>query len=94
MQGDEPTSKGILDTLVLSGSRGGHIFLAPDLPVDRQYRIATGIQYDWKENVTIGEAYQYLDAGDADINTRKAGLFRAPSKVNTTPTYPILWPLI
>ena len=40
----------------------------PDLPVDRQYRIATGIQYDWKESLTIGAAYQYLDAGDADIN--------------------------
>jgi len=40
----------------------------PDLPVDRQIRVASGIQYDWNEDITIGAAYQYLDAGDAEID--------------------------
>lgn len=40
----------------------------PDLPLDRQIRIGTGIQYDWNEDVTIGTAYEYVDAGDAKID--------------------------
>ncbi len=40
----------------------------PDLPLDRQIRIGTGIQYDWNQNVTVGAAYQYMDAGDAEID--------------------------
>jgi long-chain fatty acid transport protein len=26
------------------------------------------LQYDWGENVTLGAAYEYLDAGDAKID--------------------------
>jgi long-chain fatty acid transport protein len=51
----------------------------PDLPVDRQYRIATGIQCNWNENVTIGAAYQYLDAGDAKID-QEGGPLQGPIK--------------
>ena len=40
----------------------------PDLPLDRQIRIGTGIQYDWSADVTVGAAYEYLDAGDAEID--------------------------
>ncbi|MGD9306017.1 MAG: outer membrane protein transport protein [Desulfobacterales bacterium] len=40
----------------------------PDLPLDRQVRIGTGIQYDWNKDVTVGAAYEYLDAGDAEID--------------------------
>lgn len=40
----------------------------PDMPLDRQIRLATGLQYDWNENVTIGGAYTYIDLGDAEIN--------------------------
>jgi long-chain fatty acid transport protein len=40
----------------------------PDLPLDRQIRIGTGIQYDWKEDMTLGIAYEYLDAGEAKID--------------------------
>ena len=40
----------------------------PDLPLDRQIRLGTGIQYDWNQNVTVGAAYEYLDAGDAEID--------------------------
>ena len=28
----------------------------------------TGIQYDWNADVTVGLAYEYLDAGDAGID--------------------------
>jgi long-chain fatty acid transport protein len=41
---------------------------SPDLPLDRQIRIGTGIQYDWNADVTVGLAYEYLDAGDAGID--------------------------
>jgi long-chain fatty acid transport protein len=37
------------------------------MPLDRQYRYATGIQYDINEDVTIGAAYTFLDTGDARI---------------------------
>jgi len=40
----------------------------PDMPLDRQIRYATGFQYDWVENVTLGAAYEYLDAGEAKID--------------------------
>ena len=40
----------------------------PDLPLDRQIRIGTGIQYDCNEDVTVGVAYEYLDAGDGKID--------------------------
>ena len=46
----------------------------PDLAVDRQYRYGTGLQYDWNEDVTLGFAYEYLDAGDAAINRYRGPL--------------------
>jgi len=45
----------------------------PDMPLDRQGRYATGIQYDLSEDLTIGAAYTSLDAGDAKINESAAG---------------------
>jgi long-chain fatty acid transport protein len=45
----------------------------PDLPLDRQIRYALGAQYDWDEDITFGFAYEYLDAGDAEIDQ-----FRGP----------------
>ncbi len=38
------------------------------LPLDRQIRICSGVQYEWKEDMTVGVAYEYLDAGDVEIN--------------------------
>ena len=38
------------------------------MPLDRQVRYATGLQYDWGENITLGAAYEYLDAGRAKID--------------------------
>jgi long-chain fatty acid transport protein len=51
----------------------------PDLPLDRQIRIGTGIQYDWNKDVTVGAAYQYMDAGDAEID-QEGGPLQGPLK--------------
>ena len=40
----------------------------PDMPLDRQLRFGTGLQYDWNKDITVGVAYEYLDAGGAEIN--------------------------
>ena len=40
----------------------------PDMPLDRQIRYAAGLQYDLSKDLTIGAAYTFLDAGDAEIN--------------------------
>ena len=45
----------------------------PDLPLDRQIRYAAGADYEWDDNLTIGFAYEYMDAGDAEIDQ-----FRGP----------------
>jgi long-chain fatty acid transport protein len=49
----------------------------PDLPLDRQIRVGTGIQYDWNNDMTVGVAYEYLDAGDAGID-QEGGPFQGP----------------
>lgn len=36
-----------------------------DMPLDRQYRYGTGIQYEWNKDII---AYEYVDFGDAAIN--------------------------
>jgi len=51
----------------------------PDLPLDRWIRIGTGIQYDWNEDMTVGAAYEYLDAGDAEID-QEGGPLNGPLK--------------
>jgi long-chain fatty acid transport protein len=51
----------------------------PDLPLDRQIRIGTGIQYDWNQNIIVGAAYEYLDAGDAKID-QEGGPLQGPLK--------------
>jgi long-chain fatty acid transport protein len=38
------------------------------LPLDRQYRYAVGLMYDWRKDITLGAAYEYLDAGSAPVN--------------------------
>jgi len=40
----------------------------PDLALDRQIRIGTGLQYDWNEDITLGTAYTFIDAGKAKID--------------------------
>jgi long-chain fatty acid transport protein len=38
------------------------------LPLDRQYRYALGLQYDWRKNITFGAAYTYMNAGSAPVD--------------------------
>ena len=40
----------------------------PALPLDRQIRVGTGIQYDWNDDVTLGAAYEFAHLGDGNIN--------------------------
>jgi len=51
----------------------------PDLPLDRQVRVGTGIQYDWNQDVTVGVAYEYMDAGEAEID-QAGGPLKGPLK--------------
>ncbi len=41
---------------------------SPALPVDEQYRIGLGLQYDWSDSTTVGMAYEFLSLGAAPIN--------------------------
>jgi len=40
----------------------------PALPMDRQIRAGTGVQYVFNERLTLGAAYEYLNLGDAEID--------------------------
>ena len=53
--------------------------VSPDLPMDRQIRIGTGMQYDWNEDVTVGVAYEYTDLGEAEID-QEGGPLQGPLK--------------
>jgi long-chain fatty acid transport protein len=46
----------------------------PDMPLDRQIRLGTGLQYDWNQNVTVGAAYTYIDLGEAEIDQQGGAL--------------------
>jgi long-chain fatty acid transport protein len=46
----------------------------PDMPLDRQWRYATGVQYDLSDDMTVGCAYEFLDAGSAGINQNRGAL--------------------
>jgi long-chain fatty acid transport protein len=41
---------------------------SPALPVDRQFRYAAGVQYEWNKDIALGLAYTLIDAGDCKIN--------------------------
>ncbi len=40
----------------------------PDLPMDRQIRVAIGAQHEWSETVTVGAAFEWANYGSAPIN--------------------------
>jgi long-chain fatty acid transport protein len=42
----------------------------PDMPIDRQIRYAIGAQYQWRENIRLGAAFEYIDFGEAKIDKR------------------------
>jgi long-chain fatty acid transport protein len=44
------------------------------LPIDRQLRYATGIQYEINQSITAGAAWEFLDAGNAPFNNRRGPL--------------------
>ena len=39
----------------------------PSMPWDETFRFGTGLQYDWSEEITVGAAYEFLQAGNAEI---------------------------
>lgn len=41
---------------------------SPLLPLDEAYRYATGVQYDWTKDFSVGTAYTLIYAGDAKVN--------------------------
>ena len=41
---------------------------SPVLPVDRQFRYAAGVHYDWSKDFSVGAAYTLIDAGECKIN--------------------------
>jgi long-chain fatty acid transport protein len=57
---------------------------SPSLPVDRQIRLAVGVQYDVNADYTIGLAYEYASLGSADINvSRAAGVVQGDYQANS-----------
>jgi long-chain fatty acid transport protein len=46
----------------------------PALPLDRQYRIGTGIQYALSDVLTLGGAYEYWNLGNASLNRSRGPL--------------------
>ena len=47
---------------------------SPALPVDRQFRYAAGMQYEWSKDIALGFAYTLIDGGDCKIN-KKGSLY-------------------
>jgi long-chain fatty acid transport protein len=46
----------------------------PTLPLDRQLRYGTGIQYEINRDVTAGAAWEFMDAGPAPYSARRGPL--------------------
>jgi long-chain fatty acid transport protein len=44
------------------------------LALDRQYRYAIGALYDWRKDITLGVAFEYMDAGEAPVNQQGGNL--------------------
>lgn len=47
---------------------------SPTVPLDQQFRIGTGLQYTLNDKITVGAAYQYMNAGDADLDVNRGPL--------------------
>ncbi|MGD2099636.1 MAG: outer membrane protein transport protein [Desulfobacterales bacterium] len=56
----------------------------PVLPLGAQYRYATGVQYDWNKDFSIGAAYTLIDAGKGKIN-RSGGQLKGDLKGDYDP---------
>ena len=46
---------------------------SPALPFDRQIRYATGVRYEWNENLTLALSYEFLDFGSNNVNVQGFG---------------------
>ena len=46
----------------------------PTMPIDRQLRYGTGIQYEINRDVTAGAAWEFMDAGPAPYSARRGPL--------------------
>jgi long-chain fatty acid transport protein len=46
----------------------------PTLPIDRQLRYGTGIQYQINKDITAGAAWEFMDAGPAPYSARRGPL--------------------
>ena len=40
-----------------------------DMPIDRQLRYSVGAQYEWSERLSLGGFFEYIDLGNAKINS-------------------------
>ena len=49
-------------------------YRTPTNAFDRKWRYATGIQYTWRDNITLGLAYELLDLGKARMNFQRGPL--------------------
>jgi long-chain fatty acid transport protein len=47
---------------------------SPNLPLDQQFRLGTGVQYSFNEKITVGSAHQYMNGGDADLDVERGPL--------------------
>jgi long-chain fatty acid transport protein len=59
---------------------------SPAMPVDRQFRYAAGVQYEWNEDIALGLAYTLIDAGDCKIN-KKGGAVTGDLEGKYDPNY-------
>jgi len=46
----------------------------PDMPLDRNIRLAVGLEHERTRDFTVGVAYEYLNLGDADIDQQGSAL--------------------
>jgi len=44
------------------------------MPLDRQYRYATGIEYTYDKDITLGFDYTFIDAGKSEIDQNRGPL--------------------
>jgi long-chain fatty acid transport protein len=56
----------------------------PSMPLDETFRFGAGLQYDWSDVLTLGIAYEFLQAGDAEIAgvSRPAGALQGDYSSN------------
>jgi long-chain fatty acid transport protein len=59
---------------------------SPILPLGAAYRYATGVQYDWNKDFSIGAAYTLIDSGKAKVN-QSGGAFKGNLEGDYDPNF-------